>query len=50
MARAASLDVLQPLAITRQHETSQVLTTRVAHTITPRAWTTTLALTDRSTR
>lgn len=50
MASAAALDVLQPLAITRQHETSQVLTTRVAHTITPRAWTSVLALTDRSTR
>lgn len=50
MARAAALDVLQPVRTTQRHETTDALTTTITHTITPRAWTTVLALTDRSTR
>lgn len=50
MAKAAALDVLQPVRATQRHETTDALTTTITHTITPRAWTTVLALTDRSTR
>jgi hypothetical protein len=50
MARAAALDILDVAEVTRRSETSTVLITTIAHTITPTAWTTTLGLTDRSTR